>query len=40
MKTQEKVAKAEVINRLLNKTVKGAKRCLTMCELSSNGGKK
>ncbi|MFY7786705.1 MAG: hypothetical protein ACOVQA_02420 [Thermoflexibacteraceae bacterium] len=40
MKTQEKVTKAAVINRLLDKTVKATKRCLTMCELASNGGKK
>ncbi len=40
MKAQEKVTKAAVINRLLEKTVKATKRCLTMCELSSNGGKK
>lgn len=40
MKTQEKVTKTVVINRLLNKALKATKRCLTMCELASNGGKK
>jgi hypothetical protein len=38
MKTQEKVNKAAVINRLLEKTVKTTKNCFGTCE--AGGGSK